>query len=245
MLRPTSTAATTVASSSKRAKDDPSKFGATSGRALLGDATNAQVEASLLSLYDSERLQGPTINGEPVTWGNLDKAVVSQLRSASNVALVSYTILSPSTQAAIDRLLAAYPNMRHVVYDPISAEGILEANRQSFGRAIIPAYDFSKADTIVSFGADFLGTWIAPIVYARQYAETRKLGRDKKTMSRHYQFEANLSLSGANADYRQPDASSQEGLYVGHLYNLLAARAGATTANVNKIEDVPMLGQSR
>ena len=206
--------------------------------------TNAQVEASVLSLYDSQRLQGPTLNGEPITWSALDKAVAGQLRSASNPVLVSYTILSPSTQAAIDRLLTAYPGMRHVMYDPISSEGILEANRSTFGQAVIPAYDFSKAETIVSFGADFLGTWIAPIVYARQYGETRKLGRDKKKMSRHYQFESNLSMTGANADYRSQIRASQEGLIVGHLYNLLAARAGATTANVTKIEEVPFLSKA-
>ena len=206
--------------------------------------TNAQVEASVLSLYDSQRLQGPTLNGEPIAWSSLDEAVTGQLRNAARPVLVSYTILSPSTQAAIDQLLAAYPNMRHVMYDPISAEGILEANRTTFGQAVIPAYDFSKADTIVSFGADFLGTWIAPIVYARQYGETRKLGRDKKKMSRHYQFESTLSMTGANADYRSQIRPSQEGLIVGHLYNLLAARAGATTANVNKLEEVPFLSKA-
>ncbi len=58
--------------------------------------TNAQVEASVLSLYDDQRLQGPTIQGEPATWSALDKAITGQLRSASNVALVSYSILSPS-----------------------------------------------------------------------------------------------------------------------------------------------------
>ena len=206
--------------------------------------TNAQVEASVLSLYDSQRLQGPTLNGEPIAWGSLDKAVTGQLRNASSAVLVSYTILSPSTQAAIDRLLTAYPNLRHVMYDPISSEGILEANRSTFGQAVIPAYDFSKAETIVSFGADFLGTWIAPIVYSRQYGETRKLGRDKKKMSRHYQFESTLSMTGANADYRAQIRASQEGLLVGHLYNLLAARAGATTAKVNKIAEVPFLSKA-
>ena len=206
--------------------------------------TNAQVEASVLSLYDSQRLQGPTLNGEPITWSSLDKAVSGALRSASDVALVSYTILSPSTQAAIDRLLEAYPNMRHIMYDPVSSEGILEANRSTFGQAVIPAYDFSKARTIVSFGADFLGTWIAPIVYARQYGDTRKLGRNKKEMSRHYQFESILSLTGANADYRGQIRPSQEGLMVGRLYNLLAARAGASTANVNKVEENPLLSKA-
>ena len=206
--------------------------------------TNAQVEASVLSLYDSQRLQGPTLNGEPIAWASLDKAVTGQLRNASNPVLVSYTILSPSTQATIDRLRSAYPKMRHVMYDPISSEGILEANRSTFGQAVIPAYDFSKAETIVSFGADFLSTWIAPIVYARQYGETRKLGRDKKNMSRHYQFEGNLSMTGANADYRTQIRPSQEGLFVGHLYNLLAARAGAATANVNKVEETPYLSKA-
>ncbi len=207
--------------------------------------TNAQVEASVLSLYDKQRLLGPVANGQPTTWSDLDKNVTSQLRNISSqggrIAIVSYTVLSPSTQAAINDFISAHPGAQHVMYDPLASDGMLAANKSMFGKAALPTYDFSKAEVIVSFGADFLGTWIAPITYANQYAKTRKVGKNKKSMSRHYQFESVLSLTGANADYRTPIKPSQEGLVIGQLYNLIASKAGGSAGSFTKTAEVPYL----
>src|SRR5690606_3087390 len=59
---------------------------------------------------------------------------------------------------------------------------------------------FAKADTIVSVGADFLNGWLLSNAYSVQYASNRKPENGK--MSKHFQFEANMSLAGSNADYR-------------------------------------------
>jgi len=209
---------------------------------------NSQVEASVLSLYDKQRFSGPMANGEPTTWEELDNIVTSDLRSISsrggNIGLVSNTVLSPSTQAAINNMVDAYPGMRHIMYDSYAVDGMLDAYQSATGQRIIPTLDFSKASSIVSFGADFLGTWIAPITYARQYAETRKVSQRKKEMSRHYQFEANLSLSGANADYRTQIKPSQEGLVVGALHNMIASKAGMSAVSFTKVEEVKHLQEA-
>jgi len=219
----------------------PIKIEGNNRSAVSQGGTNAQVQASVLSLYDKQRLKGPVMNGKAASWSDLDNDVQQKMRKGGAMALVSYTILSPTTQKAIDELLAAYPGMEHIQYDPISADGILAANQASFGKAVLPAYDFSKADVIVSLGADFLGTWIAPIIYAKQYAKTRKVSQQKKEMSRHYQFETALSLSGANADYRSQIKPSQEGAVVAQLYNLIAAKAGGSRANAPEATDVKFL----
>ncbi|HEX6893061.1 MAG TPA: 4Fe-4S dicluster domain-containing protein, partial [Chryseolinea sp.] len=104
--------------------------------------------------------------------------------------------------------------------------GILKANEESIGSAIIPSYDFSKADVIVSIAADFLGSWISPIEFTKQYAATREVSEEKRTMSRHYQFETILSITGANADHRTQIKPSEEGAVVVQLYNLIASKAG-------------------
>src|SRR5690606_4931400 len=59
---------------------------------------------------------------------------------------------------------------------------------------------------------------------------------EKPEMSRHYQFESNLSLAGANADYRTPIKASQSGLAVLALYNALAKKAGAATFSAPAVE---------
>ncbi len=192
--------------------------------------TSAQVEASVLSLYDNYRLRGVQIDGKSDSWENLDKAVIVKLGeiagSGGQIRIVSNTILSPSTLASIERFKAKYPTTQHIQYDQVSYYAMMKANEESFGTAFIPSYDFSKAKTIVSFGADFLGTWLSPIEFTAQYSVNRKIDEDHREMSRHYQFEANLSLTGANADYRTPIRTTQSGLAVSQLYNLIAAKAG-------------------
>ena len=84
---------------------------------------------------------------------------------------------------------------------------ILNAYEAKYGERALPNYDFSKAETIVSIGADFLGDW-AGGGYDVKYA----LGRipvDGK-MSRHIQFEANMTNTGSMADKRVPVNPSQQ-----------------------------------
>jgi MoCo/4Fe-4S cofactor protein with predicted Tat translocation signal len=203
--------------------------------------TSARAQASVLSLYDVARLDAPRIGGKVATWEQVDAQVTAGLTSAANagagIRIVSNTILSPSTKKVIADFAAKYPTAQHVSYDPISASGLTKANEQSFGQAVIPSYDFSKANVIVSFGADFLGTWISPITFAKQFGQGRKLSKTKKTMSRLFAFETNLSLTGSNADYRQPIKPSQEGLFVAELYNRLSSAKVNTASVKNDILD--------
>ncbi len=197
---------------------------------------NAIVEASVLSLYDKQRLAGPHIGGEKTDWATLDAQVKSQLASAGSIKIVSNTILSPTTGKAIQQLAESFGGAELIQYDPISNYGISKAAETYYGSAVIPSYSFDKAKTIVSFGADFLGTWISPIEFAGQYAKTRKISKERPEMSRHYQFESNLSMTGANADYRTPVKASQSGLAVLALYNSLAKKAGAATVTSPALE---------
>lgn len=203
---------------------------------------SAQVEASVLSLYDNYRLRGPKVADKSADWETLDKEVISKLSTVAQqggaIKIISNTIISPSTFAAIAKFKAKYPTAEHVQYDPVSYYGIWKGNEASFGQGFIPSYDFSQAKTVVGISADFLGTWLAPIEFSKGYAATREVSEDKREMSRHYQFESNLSLTGANADYRTMIKPSQEGLVVAQLYNLIAAKAGkpSVSAGIDKIQ---------
>jgi len=197
---------------------------------------NAIVEGSILSLYDKERLTGPFISGAKSDWATLDAQVKSKFASAGNVKIVANTILSPSTLQAIQVFSDSIGGAELIQYDPISNYGIKKAAETYYGTAVIPSYSFDKAKTIVSFGADFLGTWISPIEFAGQYAKTRKISKERPEMSRHYQFESNLSMTGANADYRTPIRASQSGLAVLALYNAIAKKAGATQVSAGAVE---------
>ncbi len=210
---------------------------------LGGTSTRAQ--ASVLGLYDGERLKTFTEKGAETSPDQADKKIIDKLASIAaagqSIYIVTSTIISPSLKAAIAEFSAKYPTAKTVVFDPISSYGLSKGNELSFGSAFIPSYDFSKAQTIVSIGADFLGTWLSPIEFSKQYSATRKISEQKTTMSRHYQFESNLSLSGANADYRTMIKPSQEGLVVANLYNQVASHFGASTIDVPSVSDLDNL----
>lgn len=194
---------------------------------------NARINSSVLSLYDGERLKGPKAKGEDTTWEKADIEISSELNKIANeggqIRILTNTIISPSTKQAIGEFIAKYPTAKHITYDTISYSAIRKANESSFGKAVIPSYDFSKAKVIVSIGADFLSGWLNSVVYAPQYAKTRK--PDGEWMSRHFQFETNLSLSGANADVRVPVKPSEQGKVALALYNAIAAKAGLNKVN--------------
>jgi molybdopterin-containing oxidoreductase family iron-sulfur binding subunit len=211
-------------------------------RFLFG-GTSARAQASVLSLYDMTRPQNVTVGGKKVSKADVsavDAEVISQLNDVKAkggaIRLLSPTILSPSTKAVIADFIAAFPTTRHVVYDPVSYAGIAIAHERAFGKRTIPGYHFENARVIVSIGADFLGTWISPTEYARQYAQNRKVSPKKTEMSKHYQVESRLSLTGSNADYRAVVKPSEEAAAVMALYNKVNGSGGEGKLNARAEE---------
>ena len=195
--------------------------------ALIGGGSTAQAQASVLELYDVSRVKNPMQDGSDADWGGIDAFVKNELAAikagGKGIRIVSSTINSPSTLAAIADFIAAFPAAKHIVYEAVSYTGILQANLASFGKAVLPHYNFDKADVIVSFGADFLGTWISPTEFTTQYVSNRNnKSLQSKKMSRHIQFESGMSNTGSNADVRIPIKNSEEGLAIISLYNEIA-----------------------
>ncbi|MEG3657443.1 TAT-variant-translocated molybdopterin oxidoreductase [Arenibacter palladensis] len=195
--------------------------------AKIGGSANARVQASVLSLYDSTRLQGPTFNGEPIAWGDLDAAVKSKLGSLKNstkkIAILSQTYASPSTSRLIAEFKEVYGNVDHVTYDAISEDAALSAFEAKYGERALADYNFENAEIIVSFGADFLGDWQGG-GYDNGYSKGRVPKNGK--MSKHVQFEANMSLTGANADKRVPLTPSEQKVALAYFYGKLNGTAG-------------------
>jgi MoCo/4Fe-4S cofactor protein with predicted Tat translocation signal len=212
----------------------PIKIEGNPSSSISKGGVSARVHASVLGLYDNAKLKTAQKGGSDIKWADLDKEVMAGLAKGGNIRIVSNTIISPSTEAVIANFINKYPTATHVVYDAKSASGILEANKTSFGQRVIPSYDFSKAKVIVGINADFLGTWVSPTVFAKQWAETRKIGSGKggnKSMSRHFQFETGMTTTGASADYRSMIKPSEEGAVVAALYNKVAAALGGSAVN--------------
>ncbi len=195
--------------------------------------TSARVQASVLNLYDDARFKTPLKRGEATTWSEVDAYISKKLAQLNGenkkVVLLSSTIISPSTKKIIEQVQETYPNIEVVQYDGVSANGILKATELSFGKAFVPDYRFEKAKVIVSFGADFLGTWLSTTEYTKGYSAGRKLLQKNDEMNRHYQFETGMTITGSNADVRFPIKPSEEKTILTALYYQLMQAKGAVT----------------
>ena len=220
----------------------PIKIEGNSLSGVTAGGTSARAQASVLSLYDTKRIQhaGTIREGlvEKKEWAELDREIKGKLAAGGGIRILTNTIISPTAKKAIGEFTTKYPGAQVVSYDPVSSAALLAANEQSFGIKAVPNYRFDLADVIVSLGADFLGTWISPIEYARQYAQKRKTSSIKGGhMSRHYQVESFMSLTGSNADNRILVKPSEMGAAVCTLYNEVAALTGAAGIGGPKVND--------
>ena len=193
-------------------------------------ASCAAGQATVLSLYDDGRLRSPRLQGRQASWPEIDAFIAPRLAAIASrggtLALLTGTLVSPSARALVAELLLRFPNARHVCWDAVSLAGLREANRRSFGRPVVPHFRFDRARVIVGLEADFLGTWLSPVEFARAWAEGRKLERPD-LMARHYQLEGGLSLTGSNADRRIAVLPSELGLAALGLVERVARLAGS------------------
>ena len=207
-------------------------------------SANARIHASILSLYDSMRLKEPKIEGKNSTWAAVDAKIKSSIADASakggQVVLFTNTLASPSTEKLVAEFLGKNPNAKHIIYDAVSESEALDAFETVYGERALVNYDFSKASLIVSVGADFLGDWQGG-GYAAGYAQGRvpKGGR----MSRHFQMESNMTLSGAAADKRLAMSTANQKQALVHIYNIVTGSANAVNLDSIYKADVTKAAQ--
>ncbi len=194
-------------------------------------------QASLLDLYDGTRRDGALVRGKKASWNDAD-AVVRAALANSRVRILTRTITSPSTRAGIERFTKQF-GASHVEWDPRSASAILAAHDACFGARVLPRMHFDRAHVIASFDADFLGTWLSPVDFARDYAAGRRPDGDDATMSRHVHVESHLSLTGSAADERLAVAPSELRPTLALLRKHVADLAGAADAAGSEPTDAP------
>ena len=178
-----------------------------SAELLNGQGLSPRASAYILSLYDPERLKNPIqnlFNDEKtnnqsirVSFEDLDKAVVEELKKGGT-ALLTNRIPSPSTQKLF-KLFQSHFKANHYIWEPVSMEDLLSAQKKSYGKAIAPSYNISKAQFLFSLNCDFLGTYLSSTEFQRQFAKTRN---PANPMSRLVVLESLMSLTGSNADER-------------------------------------------
>jgi len=177
----------------------------------------ARGQASLLNLYDPDRLKAPLIrsraNGSrrETDWAAVDAEISAQLKEIASrsgrVRILSGELQGDSTRRLVREFLGAFSHGGLVEFEPLALEEIGAAQADSYGASVVPRYLFDRADMIVSLGADFLGTWISPVEHSIAWSKGRKLSGEKAAqakLSKMVCFESTMTVTGSNADERHP-----------------------------------------
>ncbi|MPZ77377.1 MAG: molybdopterin-dependent oxidoreductase [Deltaproteobacteria bacterium] len=192
----------------------------------------ARGQASLQGLYNPDRIREPLIRNtdgtfRPVSWEEAEGTVAKHLSTlrtegkGQRVAFVS-SLVGGSLKQLIERWMGALGSHRTFIFEALGYDGLKTAHEILFGLNTIPRYDLGKSQFIISFGADFLETWLSPVEYARGFSAMRSY-RDGK-MGRFYYVGPRLSLTGANADDWISTRPGTEGfLALGMIHAILSA----------------------
>ena len=216
--------------------------------ASLG-GTDIFTQAALLGMYDPDRSQTITQNGDVNSWSAFVRETKGPLMVQKNIGgsgirILTQTISSPSLADQLRAFLKIYPQAKWHVYEPVNRDNVLEGAKLAFGQPVETRYDFSKADVIVSLDADFLyAGYPGNTRYIRDFASRRN--PDGK-MSRFYAIESTPTSTGAKADHRLPVraeevtrlarliASGNSGLSLNSMTADISAFLGALEADLAK-----------
>ncbi|GAA5098961.1 TAT-variant-translocated molybdopterin oxidoreductase [Chryseobacterium ginsengisoli] len=164
--------------------------------------TNARAQASVLSLYDNDKVKQPKFEGKDETFDKVDGYIIKGLEEAKasgkKIVLLSHSFASPTFKKLFAEFKEKYPTAELVTYDAFPYAAALDAAQEVFGQRALPVYDLKGTELVVGFHADFLGDYNAGSLET-SYAAARKPGA---SMLRHVQVESNMSITGANADER-------------------------------------------
>jgi molybdopterin-containing oxidoreductase family iron-sulfur binding subunit len=164
-------------------------------------------QASLQHLYDPDRIRQPlkrvsgvgaTARFEPISWDEASAQVSAALKESLKEGK-KRAVLTGEMTGAISELVSEWSSnfsADHVTYDVLQPVALAKASELVFGVYGIPEYSIDKAEVLLNFGADFLETWVSPVQFARQWADSRRSAKPVRVI----QVEPRLSLSGANAD---------------------------------------------
>jgi molybdopterin-containing oxidoreductase family iron-sulfur binding subunit len=169
--------------------------------AVSGGALCARGHSSIQGLYTADRFPGPKVrrNGalEDISWDEAEALLAERLQGAGGNVLLINGQAGPTLSDVMDGFVSAVGGSR-VEHDGLSLAPLREATRIAFGRDVVPHYDIERARFLVSFGADFLETWVSPVAYGRAFA--RMSGEDHGEKGEFVFVAPRLSLTGQNAD---------------------------------------------
>ncbi len=185
------------------------------GHPLNAGALCIRGQAALQGLYHPDRFRSALADGKPVAWGEAEKRVAEKIGAlakagqGTRIALVS-GIESGTLGRLMDEWVRVFGARPRIAYEPIGYEPMRAANRAVFGRDAIPHYAIGETSYLLSFGADFVETWLQTVGYAGEFARMHGFANGRAGTAVH--IEPRLSITAGSADEWIRNAPGTEGL---------------------------------
>ena len=189
----------------------------------------ARGQASIEGIYNPDRYLGPLQRNaqgdfEPLAWDAAERILVEKLFElkekgrGKRIAFLS-DLITGALPDLVRRWLQTMGAPDPLLYEPLAYEPLRQANQLVFGLDGIPTYHLDQADFLLSFGANFLETWISNVQCARQFASFRTPRAEGKSVFIY--IGPRLSLTAANADRWIPVSPENTSLVAWGLLRML------------------------
>ncbi|MHB8381273.1 MAG: molybdopterin-dependent oxidoreductase [Candidatus Binataceae bacterium] len=171
----------------------------------------ARGQAALQGLYNPDRLTAPMLRGDggklaKISWDEATKLMNDHLAAAAKAGQNRVAFVGapqgPTFEKITRAFVAAYGSDRAIFYQALETEAARSSAHNVFGTRDLPIYKIDQAETLISFGADFLETGPSPVELARQYAAFRapKTRRGQLTIGRSFYVGPRMSMTAAKCD---------------------------------------------
>ncbi|MBF0429676.1 MAG: 4Fe-4S dicluster domain-containing protein [Fibrobacteria bacterium] len=197
--------------------------------------SNAAMQASVLGLYDPDRLKHPLHNNVKSTWDDVDQKVIQSLSSAKRATIVTRSTLGPSERALIKKYTDTFRGLRHLVYDPAGEDTRVKVWSDVYNASgsCVPCFD--KASVILSLDSDFLAGDGVELETSYAWSKARAQGLQNGKPPVFYMAESGVSLTGSCADERISLAPSKMGDFSRALLNALSGNSSSLVSLANTL----------
>ena len=188
-------------------------------------------QASVLQLYDPDRLQALTFESDIRGWdefyGALRIALAAQkAKDGAGLRILTETVTSPTMADQFRRIQQAYPAMKWHQWEPAGPHSARAGASTVFGQPVNTYYNLANANVVVSLDSDFLASGTASLRYARQFASRRRVRGEQTSMNRLYVVEPMPTPTGSKADHRLPLRAGDIEIFTGALATAIGVGQG-------------------
>lgn len=209
--------------------------------------TCARGQATLQGLYNPDRVENPTrqnrgaaLSGDALEWDAAIQIISDALKNTDPAGIAFLMGMAPDhlfdLASDLAKAIGAPAPLRFGALGMFEARATLgRAAETMLGRSAMPFFDLANADMVLSFGANFLETWLSPVAFTRDFSKMRR--GNPKRRGYFIQFEARMSQTASKADEWIPIRPGTEGLVALAIGRLVAElKGGAVPASFSSVD---------